>query len=135
MYHPGEVFFAGLRPGERVRAMVAEGVRAGSLLFLVLPFVTACGGSSSETPPPLEPDPQLLAPRVPEDEGADAPAGPNQKAASREAASPNAAVPNAGDELQPPPAGMGARRLPARSTWGSGAPATKTRPPELAPVP
>jgi hypothetical protein len=33
-----------------------------ALLLLVIP-VTACGGSSSETPPPLEPDPHALPPR------------------------------------------------------------------------
>jgi hypothetical protein len=34
-----------------------------AVLFLPLGFVCACGGSSSETPPPLEPDPHAFRAR------------------------------------------------------------------------
>ncbi|MEB2312847.1 MAG: hypothetical protein OZ921_09655 [Sorangiineae bacterium] len=68
--------------------------------------LVACGGSSSETPPPLEPDLARLAP----------PSSPG----GREPADPSAAEP-ADDELVEA----------APSTWGSGsdggAPSARTR--------
>lgn len=85
---------------------------------------TACGGSSSETPPPLEPDATLgryTGPRLP---------GPDEDRAPVAAA----AEPNA-EELDPR-----VPSSPARSTWGSGkpmpaAPAPAMTSPNAAPAP
>ena len=63
-------------------------------LFVFIGLVTGCGGSASETPPPLEPDPHAL-PRP------------------REPAKPESTAPLEGDEALP-------LREEAPSTWGSG---------------
>jgi hypothetical protein len=87
------------------------------VLVLAL-LLTACGGSSSETPPPLEPDPtsyRYTGPRIPRGgEAVEAPAAPEAEAP------PQPAVADA----------------PARSTWGgNGAPAKSPQPPpELPPM-
>ena len=69
---------------------------------IVLLFVIgACGGSSSETPPPLQPDPQGFhyASEPPSASVADSDAGPSPAMSPLE------------DDDKPRP--------PARSTWGS----------------
>jgi hypothetical protein len=71
-----------------------------ALLLSLLGF--ACGGSSSETPPPLEPDPTSLrytGPRFPSAEGTPAPAA--------------APEPDEDDVPATP-------KKPAPGTWGSG---------------
>lgn len=72
-------------------------------------LLSACGGSSSETPPPLEPDPHAL------------PARP--AAARAKSATPSL---NLDDDLEP-----SAPR--ARGTWGTGR--ARTEAPALAPAP
>lgn len=80
---------------------MAPGMR---LLVSVLALAltgTACGGSSSETPPPLEPDPtsgRYTGPRV-----SNAP----------EQAKPEAAAPDEDDAPRTP-------QKPAAATWGTG---------------
>jgi len=75
---------------------------AFGLAFIALCTLGACGGSSSETPPPLQPDPKgfhYASVPLPPPVAADSDAG---------------AVPMASDldeELKP--------KGPARSTWGS----------------
>jgi hypothetical protein len=98
--------------------------------MLTLLLCAGCGGSSSETPPPLEPDPRRLVAPAPTTEEELAPVPP--------ATSP---VPGSGDVedgaefgIEPlgtrsPPANGGSRR----QTWGA-SPATKTkRPPPHTP--
>ncbi|HET7536176.1 MAG TPA: hypothetical protein VFJ90_06965 [Candidatus Didemnitutus sp.] len=73
--------------------------------------LAACGGSSSETPPPLQPDPAgfryaSLAPAQ-EEEESDAGNAPRSQPARSESAP-------TGIEASPKP------RVPARSTWGTG---------------
>jgi hypothetical protein len=46
-------------------ASISRSLVSVALVSSAALFVVACGGSSSETPPPLEPDPHLLAPRAP----------------------------------------------------------------------
>lgn len=82
----------------------SRGLRGlGPELVLAL-LLAGCGGSSSETPPPLEPDPtsyRYSGPRIPRaDDPASAAAEPEPEAESQSAA-PSA---------------------PARSTWGGGVP-------------
>jgi hypothetical protein len=65
-------------------------------------LVSGCGGSSSETPPPLEPDPTSLrytGPRMPSVDATPAPA----------------AVAEPDDDVAP-----AAPNKPAAGTWGSG---------------
>ncbi len=80
---------------------VSRGVGClGAKLVLAL-LLTGCGGSSSETPPPLEPDPtsyRYSGPRIP-----------------RAGDPVTAAEPEPEAESQP-----AAPSAPARSTWGSG---------------
>jgi hypothetical protein len=78
------------------------------LLPLLLGWVVGCGGSSSETPPPLEPDPTLG--RY---------AGPRMPSKEDDAPPPPAAEP---DEDDLPPKVV----TPARTTWGSGASAPRS---------
>lgn len=94
-----------------MRAFVLASVSVWGLVLLAV----GCGGSSSETPPPLEPDEALVrytGPRFPKDDVAPAP----------EAAELNE------DDLPAKP------QRPARSTWGSGRPAPAPAP-TLAPLP
>ncbi|RYZ04104.1 MAG: hypothetical protein EOO73_24775 [Myxococcales bacterium] len=90
-------------------------MRAHALASLLVLLAAGCGGSSSETPPPLEPDPtsaRYTGPRFP---SKDEPVG-------------SAAAPEAQDEEEP---ALPAR--PGRSTWGSGRAAPST--PAAAPRP
>jgi len=66
--------------------------------------LAACGGSSSETPPPLQPDPQGFH---------YASAAPVRVADADAGEAPRVVLPE-GDDEKP--------RAPARSTWGSPAP-------------
>lgn len=87
-----------------------------AVLSLLLPLcAVACGGSSSETPPPLQPDPtsaRYTGPRMP------------NPADDLAAAAPAAAEPAEDDADDRP-------RKPAVSTWGSG----KVAHPAPAPTP
>lgn len=77
-------------------------MRVFAVAFLSLLPALGCGGSSSETPPPLEPDPtsgRYTGPRV---------------SRALEDASPPASAEPALDEESPPPS------RPGRATWGSG---------------
>jgi len=79
---------------------------------LTVSALAACGGSSSETPPPLQPDPAgfryaSVAPRPEEAEESDAGSAPRSQPA-RAASAPTEL------ERTPKP------RVPARSTWGTG---------------
>ena len=113
--------------------MLATGVRLCRLivrkrlwLSFALPpvlFLAACGGSSSETPPPLEPDPIRLGRGL-----------PAVQAAPREAAkSPRAPVvedPFGLERASVPEA------APPRRTWGTDEKSSRGRGvPELAPAP
>jgi len=73
--------------------------------------LAACGGSSSETPPPLQPDPagfRYAPPFAPIADEADAGAGEG-------AGEPPRVTPvSAGSDPNPKP------RVPTRSTWGAG---------------
>jgi len=86
--------------------MTRQGLLLGSVIALLLP---ACGGSSSETPPPLEPDPHgfhyLSAPAT-RAESADAGTPP-----------PSHSLLDDDDEVRP--------KKPANSTWGSPTPKAK----------
>lgn len=79
-------------------------------LCLVL-FAVGCGGSSSETPPPLEPDP--TSGRY---------TGPRVNSAQEDEAPTPAAPDNSDDERPAQP------RAPGRSTWGTGKPAAAPAP-------
>lgn len=79
-------------------------MRFASLLFCLSLSALGCGGSSSETPPPLQPDPtseRYTGPRMPSaaDDVAQAPAP------------------------EPEDDGLDQPRKPALATWGSGKPA------------
>jgi hypothetical protein len=91
-------------------------MRAIALGLLLLWPSLGCGGSSSETPPPLEPDAtssRYVGPRLPKPE--DAPAKP--------------AAPTPDEDDLP----VGSQK-PAAATWGSGKP-TPTVPARTAPAP
>jgi hypothetical protein len=88
-------------------------MRVIALALLLLSSSLGCGGSSSETPPPLEPDPtsgRYLGPRFPKAEAAPAPA---------------AAAPDDEDDAPVKP------RRAAPSTWGSGKPAPTASTPAM----
>jgi hypothetical protein len=94
---------------------MARAMRAFVLASSFVLLAVACGGSSSETPPPLEPDEALsryTGPRFPKDDGPVATATPEPDE----------------DDLPAKP------QRPARSTWGSGRPAPAPAP-TLAPLP
>ena len=86
--------------------MTRQGLLLGSVFALLLP---ACGGSSSETPPPLEPDPRgfhyLSTPR------------PNADNADAGAPAPRHSLLDDDDDVRP--------KKPANSTWGSSTPKAK----------
>jgi hypothetical protein len=100
--------------------------------MLTLLLCGSCGGSSSETPPPLEPDPKRLAAEAPAAEE------PVPAAPAATTPAPGAGTGNVEDGaefgIEPfgtrsPPANGGSRR----QTWGA-SPATKTkRPPPHTP--
>lgn len=104
-------------------------------LLAWLASVSACGGSSSETPPPLEPDPARLrgagGEGAPEELAPPAPGGASSNAGSAGVIAPVSPPPPAAPPLELPP--VPRRVSPARSTWGA-APA-RGRAPELAPEP
>ena len=79
----------------------------GALLALGARTIAGCGGSSSETPPPLQPDPTgfRYAPpfAAPIEEEADAGEAPRS----------NPSLSELEPESNPKP------RVPARSTWGA----------------
>jgi hypothetical protein len=94
---------------------MAPAMRAFALGSLLVSLAVGCGGSSSETPPPLEPDEALVrytGPRFPKDDGKAVAAAPEPDE----------------DDLPARP------QRPARSTWGSGRPAPAPAP-TLAPLP
>lgn len=99
-------------------------------LLVSFALTVACGGSSSETPPPLEPDPARLL-RNPEAVGgaaSDAPAAapPEAPAAASTTADGASPAPSVIQPLAPRRSG------PPASTWGGTPP---RRPRELAPEP
>jgi hypothetical protein len=78
----------------------------GAMLALgSIAALAACGGSSSETPPPLQPDPAGFR---------YAPASPARIVEESDAGEAPRTIPETID-AEPKPGG------PARSTWGSGA--------------
>ena len=77
--------------------MMRQGLLFGSALALLSP---ACGGSSSETPPPLEPDSR----------GTHYVSAPLPRAGDAAASAPSPALAD-DDDIKP--------KNPARSTWGS----------------
>ena len=78
----------------------------GAVLALpTLAALAACGGSSSETPPPLQPDPVGFR---------YASAAPTRMVEASDAGDAPRTIPDITD-VDPTP------RVPARSTWGSGA--------------
>jgi len=85
------------------------GHRCRRLLFGIVTVagaLTACGGSSSETPPPLQPDPagfRYASKPLPAQIVEDSDAGPAPLIA-----------PEPADDAEPKP------RAPARPTWGAG---------------
>lgn len=91
--------------------------RMRTVLVLAL-LLVGCGGSSSETPPPLEPDPtsyRYTGPRIPR--------------ANEETSTPAEAEAADPDDLPVAP------KMPARATWGS-APARSAVPaPSVPPEP
>jgi hypothetical protein len=92
-------------------------MRKEALAFSFCVAVAGCGGSSSETPPPLEPDPTSLrytGPRLPPSEDTVAPT----------------AEPEAAEAISPSVPGK-----PAAPTWGSGKPAPVPAPSLSAPKP
>jgi hypothetical protein len=95
----------------------------------------ACGGSSSETPPPLEPDPKRLV--AVEAEAAATPAAANSDALQQSTEPYSADGAEFGLEAEPAPGGAAAN--PALQTWGSGStvpPLSVGRPrPAVAPPP
>lgn len=98
----------------------------GSIPLLAL-LCGACGGSSSETPPPLEPDPARLIPHGEVLPGP-GPAAPSARAESERADPASAAVPAR--------SAAPARRQGAPvQTWGSAASPPPVNAPELAPEP
>jgi len=113
--------------------MIADGVRFSTWMLTLL-LCSSCGGSSSETPPPLEPDPKRLtapaeAPPAEESAPAAIPPSPGSNSVNVED----------GAEFGIEPAG--ARGAPANGaatppTWGgtpSSPPAKGKRPPPHAP--
>lgn len=84
---------------------MAPRMRAHALASLLVSLAAACGGSSSETPPPLAPDPtsaSYTGPRF-----------PSKDDQARSAAA----------EPEPEPAlddGLALPTKPARTTWGTG---------------
>ncbi|MEO8178021.1 MAG: hypothetical protein ABI895_04220 [Deltaproteobacteria bacterium] len=94
----------------------------------VLVVCTSCGGSSSETPPPLEPDPQRLLPPVEEPVREEPPAvtppagSPAPPALSEPGAEDGAEF---GIESAPPRPPAAGAAPPNHQTWG-GAPAPGT---------
>jgi len=95
----------------------------------MLAVCLGCGGSSSETPPPLEPDPQRLLPPAQEPGREEAPPIAPAKGVGVE---PGASEPGVEDGAEfgigpTPPARPGTPgTTPVRSTWGGtrAAPAT-----------
>jgi len=78
----------------------------------------ACGGSSSETPPPLEPDPKRLVAVEPEAAATPAAPGANSDALQQSTEPYSADGAEFGLETEPAPGGTGMN--PALQTWGSG---------------
>jgi hypothetical protein len=74
------------------------------LVLALMVFVSGCGGSSSETPPPLEPDPQNLY------RGTGAPFIPKQR--------PQPAVDAEGKEVEADDDPQTRAKKPVPSTWG-----------------
>ena len=82
---------------------------SGAVLALpTLAALAACGGSSSETPPPLQPDPTGFR------YASASPARVVQASEAGDAGDAPRTIPE-DIEVDPKP------RVPARSTWGSGA--------------
>jgi hypothetical protein len=86
-------------------------------VLLLLTLVVGCGGSSSETPPPLEPDPELLS-------GKAKPVAQEPLPASTSAPGVIPALRQAPASARPAPTG------PATPTWGNAKPES-----EMAPAP
>ncbi len=102
-------------------------MRIVGLIPLLALLCGACGGSSSETPPPLEPDPARLIPHGEGIPGQD-PAAPPARAASERPEPAAAVVPARSAEP--------ARRQGAPvQTWGSASAPPRTNARELAPEP
>lgn len=100
-------------------------------LLVSLALTVACGGSSSETPPPLEPDPARLL-RSPDAAGgasSDAPTGapPGARSDGSGESGSAGAPPRVIQPIAPRRSG------PPASTWGG--PTPRRRAPELAPEP
>jgi hypothetical protein len=90
-------------------------MRAFGWSLSLLLLAVGCGGSSSETPPPLEPDPTIgryAGPRMP----------------SKDDDVPSAAEPEPELEAEPT-----SPRRPAPATWGSGKPTPGVTAQPLAP--
>ena len=97
----------------------------------------ACGGSSSETPPPLEPDPKRLVAVEAEAAATPAASAANSDALQQSTEPYSADGAEFGLEAEPAPGGAAAN--PALQTWGSGStvpPLSVGRPrPAVAPPP
>jgi hypothetical protein len=103
-----------------VRAVVA---------VVTISLLVSCGGSSSETPPPLEPDPEALAGRKPAEASEAAKPAAEQSSGQSEGreASPFGIEPRYPGTTEAEP-----KRSRPVQTWGGNRP---TPPPELAPAP
>ena len=98
---------------------MAPRMRMACVLSALL--LTSCGGSSSETPPPLEPDPssyRYTGPRLPRADDDEAQSAPEPEAEIDE------------DDLPPEQ-----KPKPAQPTWGSGRPRSAPVTSATAPAP
>ena len=94
------------------------------LVFTLLLVACACGGSSSETPPPLEPDPNALPAKavrpIPPVPKSNADAGTTLESQGNQSEEPDATGPRAVEQDREPGVGAPPAKADAPdSTWGT----------------